>query len=195
MPPFCSLRGPIVSLKRPTKLSRDTLHPYRDADNVWESNPEESFEIALSMVERRSHHSAVDSSDGSDRMDESTNSDDDKFLCESDLKFRGSFRNDSELTGSLHEDRKKQIKNVKLGLGTSSTPGNLSSKREEPDTSWEKMDFNKFRRVPRAFWPYWVYRMYDSYCLAERAAGNFCSSPYPLPSFHQCLVFWTSNNN
>ncbi|KAG2691899.1 hypothetical protein I3843_08G026900 [Carya illinoinensis] len=167
LPPFCSLRSPIVSLKRPSKVSHDKLHPYRDEDNVLDSSSEESFESALSLVERRSHHSVADSSD---RMDESASSDDDKFLCESDLQFRRSFLNDSESTGSLHEDHKKQIENVKLGLGTSSTPGKLSCKGEEPDTCWEKMDFNKFRRVPRAFWPYWVYRMYDSYCLAERAA-------------------------
>ncbi|KAJ6745644.1 PROTEIN CEREBLON [Salix koriyanagi] len=28
----------------------------------------------------------------------------------------------------------------------------------------------EFHKAPRAFWPHWVYRMYDSYCLAERAA-------------------------
>lgn len=28
-------------------------------------------------------------------------------------------------------------------------------------------------RFPRAFWPFWVYRMYDAYYLARKAAGIF----------------------
>ncbi|KAF3575214.1 hypothetical protein F2Q69_00062599 [Brassica cretica] len=38
-------------------------------------------------------------------------------------------------------------------------------------TSFRKnTDLNRFRMAPRAFWPFWVYRMYDSYHLAHRAS-------------------------
>lgn len=104
-------------------------------------------------------------------MNESTSSDDDKFLCESDLQARRPSLNDESM-GPLHADHKKQIGIAEMGLGNSSTSGSQSCKREDPDRGWVKTDFNKVRRVPRAFWPYWVYRMYDSYSLAERAAGN-----------------------
>jgi len=104
------------------------------------------------------------------------------MLCESDLQFRRPFLNDSKSIGSLHADQ-KQIENAELALGNSSASRRQSCKGKEPDRCWEKTNLNKFRRVPRAFWPFWVYRMYDSYCLAERAAGSFtlfCSSTYDL---------------
>jgi cereblon len=160
--PLSNLRTHSLSRIQPSIASRPKLHQSRDEDNVSESNSEESFEGALSLTERRIHHSAVDSCYGYDIMDESTSSDDDKFLCESDLK-------DSESIGSLHSNNEKQIENAELGLGSSSTSGRQSCKGEEIG-GWKKMDFDQFRRVPRAFWPYWVYRMYDSYCLAERAS-------------------------
>lgn len=179
--PFSNLRSHILSRTRPLNASRAKLHRSRDEDNVSESNSEESFESALSLAERRIHHSAVDSCYGCDIIDESTSSDDD-MLCESDLQFRRPFLNDSKSIGSLHADQ-KQIENAELALGNSPASRRQSCKGKEPDRCWEKTNLNKFRRVPRAFWPFWVYRMYDSYCLAERAAGSFtlfCSSTYDL---------------
>ncbi|KAG6705987.1 hypothetical protein I3843_07G198300 [Carya illinoinensis] len=167
--PFNNLRSHVVSRTRPLH-AHDKLHQFRDEENVSDSNSEGSFESALSPVERTIHHSAVYSSNGCDIMDESTSSDDDKFLCGSDLQFRRPSLDDSESMGSLHADHKKQIGIAELGLGNSSTSGRQSCKREEPDHCWEKTDFNKVRRASRAFWPYWVYSMYDSYSLAERAA-------------------------
>lgn len=152
--------------------SRAKLHQSRVEDKVSDSNSEESFESALSVAERRIHHSVVDPSYGCTVMDESTSSDDEEFLSESDLQFRRPFQNDSESIGSLQVDCKTQIETAELGLGNSSNSGRQSSKGEELDRCWRKTDINQFRRVPRAFWPYWVYRMYDSYCLAERAAGS-----------------------
>jgi cereblon len=164
---------------RNSNASLAKMHRFRDEDSVSESNSEDSFESALSLAERRIHHSAVDSCYGFDIMDESTSSDDD-ILCESDPQLRRPFLNDSKSIESLHADHEKQIENAELALGNSSTSRRQSCKGKEPDRSWEKTNFNQFRRVPRAFWPFWVYRMYDSYCLAERAAGSlslFCSCP------------------
>ena len=164
---------------RTSNASLAKMHRFRDEDSVSESNSEDSFESALSLAERRIHHSAVDSCYGFDIMNESTSSDDD-ILCESDLQLRRPFLNDSKSIGSLRADHEKQIENAELALGNSSTSRRQSCKGKEPDKSWEKTNFNQFRRVPRAFWPFWVYRMYDSYCLAERVAGSFslfCSCP------------------
>lgn len=165
--------------------SRAKLHQSRDEDNVSESNSEESFDSALSLTERSIHHSAVDSCYGCDIMDESTSSDDEKFLCEPDLHFGRSFLKDSESVGSLHSNHQKHIENADLG----STSRRKSWQGEETDRHRKKINFDQFRRVPRAYWPHWVYRMYDSYCLAERAAGSFTLLLFmPLCSLYHLLV-------
>ncbi|GLT73394.1 hypothetical protein SLA2020_452560 [Shorea laevis] len=144
--PFSNLRSQILSHSRPLNASHAKLHRFRDEDNVSESNSEESFESALSLAERRIHHSAVDSCYGGDTMDESTSSDDDMLYHEKQIKML------NWLQGTvLHQEGNLAKENSWIGVG-------------------KKTNFNQFRRVPRAFWPFWVYRMYDSYCLAERAA-------------------------
>ncbi|GAV65519.1 LON domain-containing protein, partial [Cephalotus follicularis] len=141
---------------------------YADGDNDSETNSEDGFETELSLAERKMHKSVIDSCYGYDVMDESTSSDDDKFVCESDVQFRGSDQN--HFIASLHLDHNKQIANAGLGVGKSSTPGGQYHKRERPKRYKKSTEFNQLHKVPRAFWPYWVYRMYDSYCLAQRAA-------------------------
>lgn len=37
---------------------------------------------------------------------------------------------------------------------------------------WRKDSVSRFREVPGAFWSSWVYRMYDSFFLAQQVAGN-----------------------
>ncbi|KAL4604485.1 hypothetical protein ACB092_10G196800 [Castanea dentata] len=164
--PLSNLRSHSFSCTQPLNASRAKLHQSRDEDNVSESNSEESFESALSPTKRSIHHSAVDSCYGCDIMDESTSSDDEKFLCEPDLHFGRSFLKDSESVGSLHSNHQKHIENADLG----STSQRKSCQGEETDRHRKKINIDRFRRVPRAYWPHWVYRMYDSYCLAERAA-------------------------
>jgi len=164
--PLSNLRSHSLSFTQPLNASRAKLHQSRDEDNVSESNSEESFESSLSLTERSIHRSAIDSCYGCDIMDESTSSDDEKFLCEPDLHFGRSFLKDSESVGSLHSNHQKHIENADLG----STSGRQSCQGEETDRHRRKINFDQFRRVPRAYWPHWVYRMYDSYCLAERAA-------------------------
>lgn len=139
-----------------------------DMDNDSEANSDESFESALSLTEREIHQSVVDSYYGSDTMDESTtttSSDDEK----SQSQLQGSQSKDSDSTDSLYSCPE----NNKVDLGSSSKSDMQSCKQKEPDRCWRNTDLKQFRRAPRAFWPYWVYRMYDSYCLAERAAGTF----------------------
>ncbi|XP_021687897.2 uncharacterized protein LOC110670227 isoform X2 [Hevea brasiliensis] len=142
--PLCNFNGHNVSHRMHSKVS---LHGHGDGDNDSEANSEESFETELSSAEKRIHQSAVSSCCGYDKMDESTSSSDDKI--DSEIKYSRSHIIDS---------------------GCSSTPGEKSHKGEGSRRRSKNAGLNKFRRVPRAFWPYWVYRMYDSYCLAGRAA-------------------------
>ncbi|KAA8525237.1 hypothetical protein F0562_007092 [Nyssa sinensis] len=45
------------------------------------------------------------------------------------------------------------------------------SGRQSCKAGGQKRDsVSRMHEVPRAFWPFWVYRMYDSYCLAQRVA-------------------------
>ena len=131
-------------------------------DNDSEAKSDESFESALSLTEREIHQSAIGSYSGSDTMDESTTSSSDDEKSQLQLQSK-----DSDSSDSLHSC--PEISNV--DLASSSMSDMQSSKQEEPNKCWRNMDLNQFRRVPIAFWPHWVYRMYDSYCLAQRAAG------------------------
>lgn len=146
----------------PSHASRGNSIGSMDVDNDSEANSDESFESALSLTERRIHRSAIDSCYGSDVMDESTSSDGER----SEFQFQGSQSKDSDSTDSLHSCPESLV-----DLGSSSISEMQSSKQKDPNSSWRNTDFKQIRRVPRAFWPYWVYRMYDSYCLAQRAAG------------------------
>ncbi|KAM7275754.1 hypothetical protein ACFE04_017620 [Oxalis oulophora] len=117
-------------------------------DDDSEVSSDDSFESELSPSERRLHRSLIQSRYQCDAMDESTSSDDDD------------------------DDHKKQIENSGLLVGKGVLPGGPSHKRQEQNRYKRKTDFDlsQLRKVPRAFLPYWVYRMYDSYSLAQRAA-------------------------
>ncbi|XP_024458541.1 uncharacterized protein LOC7462291 isoform X1 [Populus trichocarpa] len=138
---------------------------YGHSDNDSEANSDDSFENALSSAGMRTHQSALDSCYGYDVMDESTSSDDDKFLSQTEMRSTRSHLNESK--GPLYSDTGKNADNTTLEIGNSS---DLAKKGEGSKRCWKNTDLNHFHRVPRAFWPHWVYRMYDSYCLAERAA-------------------------
>ncbi|XP_004501096.2 uncharacterized protein [Cicer arietinum] len=56
--------------------------------------------------------------------------------------------------------------NLDLSNGNCSTSGKQSSK-EELNRCYKNILSHK---ISKAFWPHWVYRMYDSYTLAQRAA-------------------------
>ncbi|XVF35404.1 hypothetical protein REPUB_Repub18cG0142500 [Reevesia pubescens] len=124
-----------------------------------ENDSEESFESELSQTERRIHQSAIGACYESDRTDESTSSDDDNRLSELDNQSGSPYLNDFSFIGSSPSNHEKQIRNAGLGIGTKSMARKVAGPRSHLSCT-----------VSRAFWPNWVYRMYDSYCLAQKAA-------------------------
>ncbi|KAH7574286.1 hypothetical protein ACOSQ2_008672 [Xanthoceras sorbifolium] len=164
--------GPIKNLQNcgvsRTLPSNTSSRGYGNEDNDLEANSEESFESELSPTERRIHQSAILCCYGNDMMDESTSSDDDKFVSNSDGQSRRPPATDSDSIGNW-----KQSENVALQIGESSTSGRQSHRGNGSKMSSRSFDLSKLRRVSRAYWPYWVYRMYDSYSLAQRAAEKW----------------------
>lgn len=167
--PLSNLR----SFSHPHTSHPNTSHAkrprYGDKDSASESNSEESFDSELSLAEMRMHRSAIDSCYGYDTIDESTSSDDDKFVCESELQLGRSHLN--EPIGSMHLDCERRNKKANLGIRNKSISGSQSCKGKGLKEGQMVTKLNQSYGVPRAFWPYWVYRMYDSYHLAQRAAG------------------------
>ncbi|KAL3744439.1 hypothetical protein ACJRO7_013666 [Eucalyptus globulus] len=151
---------PRPSVLRDSDISRNCpenspskLLTFADEDNDSEAHSENSFESALSLPERRLHQSAIDCSYGYDVMDESTSSDDEKFVWESKSQ-------DGRSHSHHHSDEK--ISGDASGSGGQSHKGSWRWTQRKAGTS----NYG----IPRAFWPHWVYRMYDSYSLAQRVA-------------------------
>ncbi|XP_004291163.1 PREDICTED: protein cereblon [Fragaria vesca subsp. vesca] len=159
--PFSHRKGHNFPRAMPSHTSRRNSNGSMDVDNDSEPNSDESFESALSLTEREINRSAIQTSYGSDVMDESTSSDGEK----SEFQSQGSQSKDSDSTDSLHSCPESLV-----DVGTSSISEMQSSKQKDSSICWRNTDSKQIRRVPRAFWPYWVYRMYDSYCLAQEAA-------------------------
>lgn len=165
MGPYSSRQGHNIPYTGPSNASHATSsHVFRDVDKDSETDSDESFQSALSLTERRAHQSAIDSCSGYDMIDESTSSGDEK----SEPNLQRSHLNDSDTTGSLLSEPEKEDS----CLGTSSILGMESCKGKHPISCLKNANINQLRSVPKAFWPHWVYRMYDSYCLAQRAAGS-----------------------
>ncbi|XWS70302.1 hypothetical protein CRYUN_Cryun03dG0036300 [Craigia yunnanensis] len=151
---------PLSNLQSQQMLSLNaSSHRGGNEENDSEANSEESFESELSQTERRIHQSAIGASYESDRMNESTSSDDDNKLSESDNQSGSPCLNNSSFIGSSPSNHEKQIRNAGLGIGTKSMGRKVAGPRSHLSCT-----------VSRAFWPNWVYRMYDSYCLAQKAA-------------------------
>ncbi|KAJ4872406.1 ATP-dependent protease La (LON) domain protein [Raphanus sativus] len=135
--------------------------PHRDTDEQQsQANSEESFESGLTLSEKRLHYSALDSI-----MDDWTSIDDDQVVSTSNIQSSASHSYSSKSIGCSGQDDKNVSANGKIPVsqGEDQKHYRLTSFRE-------KTDLNRFRMTPRAFWPFWVYRMYDSYHLAQRAA-------------------------
>ncbi|CAH2060857.1 unnamed protein product [Thlaspi arvense] len=137
--------------------------PLRDTDEQSVANSEESFETALSPSEKRLHYSVVDST-----MDDWTSSDDDQVDRTSDIQSSGSHAFSSMSIGCLssgqdYKEEDGQSANGKTSISQGQKQNNLTSLRKNTNLT-------RFRMVPRAFWPFWVYGMYDAYYLAQRAA-------------------------
>uniref|UniRef100_A0A6N2MGT3 Lon N-terminal domain-containing protein n=1 Tax=Salix viminalis TaxID=40686 RepID=A0A6N2MGT3_SALVM len=137
---------------------------HNDSDS--DTNLEESFDSALSSAGMRIHQSALNSCYyGYNAMNESTSSDDDMLMSQTEMRSTRSHLSESK--GPLYLDTGKNVDNTTSEIGTSS---DLAKKGVGSKSLWKNTDLNQFHKAPRAFWPHWVYRMYDSYCLAERAA-------------------------
>ncbi|CAN7116312.1 unnamed protein product [Brassica rapa subsp. narinosa] len=152
--PVSNLRGRCDSSKT------STFTPHRDTDEQSVANSEESFEGGLTLSEKRLHHSAVDSI-----MDDWTSSDDDQVVSTSNIQSSASHSYSSRSIRCSGQDDKNES-----GNGKSPVSQGKDQKHFRLTSFREKTDLNRFRMAPRAFWPYWVYRMYDSYHLAQRAA-------------------------
>lgn len=135
--------------------------------NDSEEDSEESFESELSLTEMKLHQSAVNSCTGYDIVDESTSSDDEKNVFASDLPSRKLLATSSNGSSLLAHERT---------ASDGSRAGRKETEKESSylDKGWRKgrliSKVQRSRGVPRAFWPYWVYQMYDSFCLAQKAA-------------------------
>ncbi|KAJ8773648.1 hypothetical protein K2173_005894 [Erythroxylum novogranatense] len=158
LPNYCS-HG--LSNMRP---SVGSSHRYGDNSCNSSTSSEESFGGELSLTERTIHESAIDSYYGDYSMEDSQSSDDDKFPYELESTSRMPYPADFDST--KHEGT---IDDNELGTGKNSSQKQPNTK-EGPKRYRKTPDLDQFRKVPRAFWPHWVYRMHDSYCLAQKAA-------------------------
>lgn len=151
-------KHPLNDLASFSKPSDSKLPLCEDDDN----NSDDSFENQLSAEERRLHRSALDSCCGCDVIDESTSSDDERFVCDSEFQ-----------TGRFCKRTRKLACSQSTDSGTDNNPlANRPHRNERWRKNWVSGYTEQSLRVSRAFLPYWVYRMYDSYSLAERLAGN-----------------------
>lgn len=147
-----NLRSPFIFSKIKQLAEGDGI----DSDAI----SEESFENDLSLNERRLHQSALYSS--YDRIPEFANSDDEKLEVEAEI-----CQERSHLDGLMMS----MLKDV--GQSREDAKSEASSKKSGGRITWEKPDVSRLREVPRAFWPNWVYHMYDSYWLAQKAADKW----------------------
>ncbi|XP_054788639.1 uncharacterized protein LOC129294361 isoform X2 [Prosopis cineraria] len=146
-----------------SNFSCTKLHGSKNVDDDSDGSFE-SFEDGLSPMERRIHQSIIGSGHDHDIMDESSSSDYEECRHESDQEIRCSLNDD--MTRSLLSDRGKRAVNIDWIGGSCSTSG--SGKKPCKMEACASANFS--HGIPRAFWPHWVYRMFDSYCLAQRAA-------------------------
>ncbi|XP_059657146.1 uncharacterized protein LOC132303760 [Cornus florida] len=164
--PLRNLRTGRLLQKLPLSASQAKRQGYGNEDDDSDATSEESFESQLSLTERRLHESATVSHYGYDRIDD-TSSDEGDFVCKPEPLAGISHLNDSIGTLLPYDDKRR--KNIALGAGEKVNSGKPSCK----GVAWNKYSISGLREVPRAFWPSWVYRMHDSYCLAQRAADKW----------------------
>ncbi|XP_057525036.1 uncharacterized protein LOC130804574 isoform X2 [Amaranthus tricolor] len=163
LPPLSNLccRGFSDSTKSHQAKSRGDVE-----NNDSDAESDESFLTELSLSEMRLHQSVIESCCDYDMIDEFTSSDDEKYVCDSEHHSRISQSSDGS-SASKYRRRINAVTGVLTKDKTSQSP-----QKEEP---WRRRGMpsrlNRFRTVPRAFWPYWVYQMQDSFSLAQKAAG------------------------
>ncbi|KAL0327529.1 UNVERIFIED_CONTAM: protein cereblon [Sesamum angustifolium] len=157
------LRNSRASMTQAMRLNgsqhtRQSCEEGNDSDAMSEG----SFESELSSTERRLHQYALVSGRSSDVYDESVSSDDEKFERHFEIPpERSSLDN---YTRSVHSDYNKQNADGSPRVGKRP----FSYVQPCNKVGWGKYSIGPLRDVPRAFWPSWVYRMYDSYSLARK---------------------------
>ncbi|KAG6598767.1 Protein cereblon, partial [Cucurbita argyrosperma subsp. sororia] len=134
-----------------------------DEEDNSASISEESFARELSLRERKIHQAAIDSRESCS----------DEVITGAEAKHQRamSHLNDSDSVGSVHSVHEKENGKSVPDIGKSSTSAWESSERKELKRCRRNSSFTLMHGVSKAFWPYWVYSMYDSYCLAEKAAA------------------------
>ncbi|GAU14261.1 hypothetical protein TSUD_308210 [Trifolium subterraneum] len=116
-----------------------------NGENDSEANSDEGFKSKFSSIEGKTHLSVAGCSYASDTIDVSANNSDVNSIHKSDQEIRS---------------------NLDLSIENCSTSGKQSSK-EDLNRCLKNIPSHK---ISNAFLPHWVYRMYDSYWLAQRAA-------------------------
>lgn len=142
--------APLRNLSFASSHSKLIAHGNQDHDS------DDSYESELSLTERRLHTSAIVSSYGSDMFGESTSSDDERLMCEQEFQLEKSLCSLSSSNNRSYEEGCKGPRRKSV------------SERPCRGTIWKKHSLRGLRECPRAYWPYWVYQMHDSYCLAQR---------------------------
>lgn len=94
----------------------------------------------------------------------------------------------SSSCGSDLNDDSTSGENANLEIGNKV----ISDRQTCRGVGWRKDSVSRFREVPRASWPAWVYRMYDSYCLAQQVAGNLTQRFSIFPFIFVSLYFPSS---
>ncbi|GAB2250900.1 hypothetical protein Droror1_Dr00017150 [Drosera rotundifolia] len=152
-----------LSTDSPATPTPITTYKYNDS----EEDSDESFQDYLSVAEKRLHESAISSRCTYSYNDQSISSDDERD--EFELEGRSCARSSDSISGASQSDyepstsdalgirRRIRIQPSELKQGTAGK------------VRWAPV-VNHSREVSTAFWPYWVYRKYDSYYLARRAA-------------------------
>lgn len=175
-----------ISQVTPLNGSHHTRHSCEEG-NDSDAMSEGSFESELSSTERRLHHYALVSSRSSDVYDESISSDDEKFERHFEFQPERSPLDNYARSMQLEFNRQNADYSPRVGKRPFSYV-QLSNK-----VGWGKHSIGQLRDVPRAFWPSWVYRMYDSYSLARKVAGKLVLF-LSFNAFHllSCLfiLFW-----
>ncbi|KAL9230351.1 hypothetical protein vseg_005714 [Gypsophila vaccaria] len=139
----------------------------RDADEINDSDTEseKSFVSELSLSEMRLHQSALEACSRFDMMDASTSSDEERYVCESEILSSKSQSSD----GSSNRKYPRRLFSDSESA-RKAKPRRLFEKGSASRKEIVAPRLNQFRTVSRAFWPYWVYQMYDSFSLAKKAA-------------------------
>ncbi|KAL2548428.1 ATP-dependent protease La (LON) domain protein [Forsythia ovata] len=153
-------------LQMPSLYDSHNQHSWNDG-NDSDAISEGSFDSELSSAERMLHRAALVSSYGSDLVEESVSSDDEKF--ERDLELQTGRSHLDNYEGFMHAEYSKRNEETSSGVGKRALLDNQTCRR----VGRRKYSIGHLRYAPRAFWPSWVYHMYDSYILAQRAADRW----------------------